>query len=315
MFIEWRDDRYVLDHTLVGSDVARCLGGLQRAISADDNAQRAQALEDAGHAYKGDLADGAQYEWVETAREEIRRRVVDGLVQAPEIRLSRDEPDRALSALEEALRADPHFEDLYRRIMRIHRDADRPDAIRRTYRLLERRLAELDVDPAAETTALREAGSGCLTKLPKNSSGEETTADGEDGFAPLLATLDVRRKFEALHDQLVFGGEPGRNRQGNGLLDELTARSVEPASKPEAQEFRVSDEVAADLMGGRKRGLIGRWETYPQVGVREATVSGLNAPDGDAPANEVGNFLLGRQGRALLKGVASAGPEVGPWTL
>jgi hypothetical protein len=31
---------------------------------------------------------------------------------------------------------------------------DRPDAVRRTYRLLARRLADLDVDPDAETEQL-----------------------------------------------------------------------------------------------------------------------------------------------------------------
>ena len=49
---------------------------------------------------------------------------------------------------------DPVAEELYRRLMRLQGQLGRPDAVRRTYRLLARRLAELDVDPDPETEQL-----------------------------------------------------------------------------------------------------------------------------------------------------------------
>jgi DNA-binding SARP family transcriptional activator len=57
-------------------------------------------------------------------------------------------------ALEQAIAADLVAEELYRRLMRLQAELGRPDGVQRTYRLLARRLAELDVDPAPETERL-----------------------------------------------------------------------------------------------------------------------------------------------------------------
>jgi len=54
----------------------------------------------------------------------------------------------------QAISADPVAEDLYRRLMRLQAGLGRPDAVQRTYRLLARRLADLDVDPDPETEQL-----------------------------------------------------------------------------------------------------------------------------------------------------------------
>ena len=59
-----------------------------------------------------------------------------------------------MAALEQAVDADPVAEELYRRVMRLEAELDRPDAVKRTYRLLARRLADLDIDPDAETEQL-----------------------------------------------------------------------------------------------------------------------------------------------------------------
>jgi len=45
-------------------------------------------------------------------------------------------------------------EELYRRLMRLEAELGRPDAVRRTYRLLARQLADLNVDPAPATEQL-----------------------------------------------------------------------------------------------------------------------------------------------------------------
>lgn len=64
------------------------------------------------------------------------------------------DPEGALAALEQAIGADPVAEELYRRVMRLEAEVGRLDAVRRTYRLLARRLADLDVDPDPETEQL-----------------------------------------------------------------------------------------------------------------------------------------------------------------
>jgi DNA-binding SARP family transcriptional activator len=100
------------------------------------------------------LLDGTPYTWVEIPREDLRRRVVDALAHLAALRQAADDPQGALAALEQAIAADPVAEELYRRLMRLQGNLGRPDALQRTYRLLARRLAELDVDPDLETEQL-----------------------------------------------------------------------------------------------------------------------------------------------------------------
>ncbi|HZA83024.1 MAG TPA: bacterial transcriptional activator domain-containing protein, partial [Actinomycetes bacterium] len=76
------------------------------------------------------------------------------LVHLAELRQAIGDHQRALAALEQAISADPVAEELYRRRIRLQAELDRPDAVRRTYRLLARRLADLDVDPEPETKQL-----------------------------------------------------------------------------------------------------------------------------------------------------------------
>jgi DNA-binding SARP family transcriptional activator len=84
----------------------------------------------------------------------VRRRAVDALARLAELRQGAGDQQGALSALEQAVAADPVAEELYRRVMRLEAELGRPDAVRRTYRLLARRLADLDVDPDPETEQL-----------------------------------------------------------------------------------------------------------------------------------------------------------------
>ena len=62
--------------------------------------------------------------------------------------------ERSAAEAQQAVDADPVAEELYRRVMRLRAELGHPDAVRRTYRLLARRLADLDVDPDAETEQL-----------------------------------------------------------------------------------------------------------------------------------------------------------------
>jgi DNA-binding SARP family transcriptional activator len=103
---------------------------------------------------RGPLADGAGYDWAEPYAETARRRALDAWTRIAEI-LEPASPGQALAALETALGHDPYNEYLYQRIMRLQAAAGRPDAARRTMRLLETRLAELGLspDPATQRAA------------------------------------------------------------------------------------------------------------------------------------------------------------------
>jgi DNA-binding SARP family transcriptional activator len=152
--IERDGDRYRVDPTVFAVDLWRFQQALAAARHAQLDPAVAAALAQAGDLYGGVLLDGAPYAWVEVPREELRRRAVDALARLAELRQAAGDQQGALGALEQAVAADPVAEELYRRVMRLEAALGRPDAVRRTYRLLARRLADLDVDPDPETEQL-----------------------------------------------------------------------------------------------------------------------------------------------------------------
>jgi len=84
------------------------------------------ALAQAGEAYGGALLDGVAYGWVEGPREDTRRWAVDALARLAELRQAADDLPGAVEALERAIIADPVAEELYRRLMRLQADLERP---------------------------------------------------------------------------------------------------------------------------------------------------------------------------------------------
>ena len=150
MFVVLAADRYRLDPALIATDVADFQAALDAARHTPDDAARLAALKDAAALYRGPLAEGAGYDWAEPYAETARRRALDTWTAIVEL-LEPAEPDQALAALDTALSHDPYNEYLYQRIMRIQAAVGRPDAVRRTLRLLETRLTELGLTPAAQT--------------------------------------------------------------------------------------------------------------------------------------------------------------------
>jgi len=146
--------RYRVDPAVFAVDLWRLQAALAAARRAELDPAVAAALAEAGEAYGGVLLDGAPYAWVEVPREDTRRRAVDALARLAELRQTTGDLEGARAALEQAVDADPVAEELYRRVMRLEASLGRPDAVQRTYRLLARRLADLDVDPDAETEQL-----------------------------------------------------------------------------------------------------------------------------------------------------------------
>ena len=174
MWITHAAGSYRLDPALIATDLEEFEGALGQARRADDNGTRLQACRAAVALYRGELAEGAGYEWAEPPAETARRRALDAWTAIADI-LQPADPDQALAALEAALAHDPFNEFLYQRIMRLQAAAGRPEAVRRTLALLESRLTQIGISPGTQT---RQAAAQLLggTRQPATPPPPDTPA-------------------------------------------------------------------------------------------------------------------------------------------
>jgi hypothetical protein len=114
----------------------RSLYGFRGLPAGDDEASCLAALREAVACYRGDLADGQDRAWILDYATIHRHQLLGAYARIAEI-LEADQPDQAIAALDAAIERDPVNEELYQRLMRIHGRLARPDAVRRTLRLLE----------------------------------------------------------------------------------------------------------------------------------------------------------------------------------
>lgn len=142
-----------IDAHLVDVDLWRFQAELASAARAPDDEARQASLCAAADLWRGDLADGIDAVWIEEFRETLRRDGVDTLARLAQLS-EHQTPEQALAFLERAISIDRYQEALYRRIMRTQAHLGRPDAVRRTYQLLESRLTELEAEPDEATAQL-----------------------------------------------------------------------------------------------------------------------------------------------------------------
>jgi DNA-binding SARP family transcriptional activator len=148
--------RYQLDPQTVTVDLWQMLTAIGQATSTDDDATILAALHQATELYAGDFAEGHDHPWAVDYATSYRHQILTTYARIAEI-LEPDHPDQAVAALERAVDLDPVNEELYQRIMRIHGRQQRPDAVRRTLRRLEERLADLgDAEPSQATRRVAE---------------------------------------------------------------------------------------------------------------------------------------------------------------
>jgi len=148
--------RYRLDPDTVGVDLWQMLTAVEKANTADDDMAALAALRQAAELYGGDFADGHDHTWAVEYATTYRYQILSVYARIAEI-LEADQPDQAVAALEHAVELDPVNEELYQRIMRIHGRQQRPDAVRRTLRRLQERLADLgDAEPSQATRRVAE---------------------------------------------------------------------------------------------------------------------------------------------------------------
>jgi DNA-binding SARP family transcriptional activator len=158
-----RGGRYRIDPDLIEVDLWRMLAAIEAANHTDDEIAALAALHEAVALYQGDFAAGQDRAWALDYATTYRHQILNIYARIAEL-LEADHPDQAIAALEKAIAHDPVNEELYQRVMRIHGRQHRPDAVRRTLRLLEDRLAEIGEAEPSEAT--RRVAARQLTGTP-----------------------------------------------------------------------------------------------------------------------------------------------------
>lgn len=151
--IERDGDRYRVE-PLFDVDLWRLEQALGEGAAGGDDFVRAAAYDRVAQTYTGDLLAGADWAWAETPREDLRQRVLDVQVWLGDIRWASGDARGSWQALQRAVEVDPYAEQIYRRIMRLQSKLGRPDDAAATYRRLQARLVEIDLEPTLESEKL-----------------------------------------------------------------------------------------------------------------------------------------------------------------
>lgn len=138
---------YRLDPEAISSDLWDFQHALADAARGPDDQAAAVALRRAVEAFGGELVQGSSWLWVEPAREDLHRRAVDAHLRLAELEERLDNPAAAEAVLERVVDLDRYGEEPYRRLMVLQAEGGRIDAVKATWRLLQRRLLDLDLDP------------------------------------------------------------------------------------------------------------------------------------------------------------------------
>lgn len=157
--IERDGDRYRVE-PLFDVDLWRLEQALSDGAAGPDDFARSAAYDRVAQTYAGDLLAGADWAWVETPREDLRQRVLDVQVWLGDIRWASGDARGSWQALQRAVEVDPYAEQIYRRIMRLQSKLGRPDDAAATYRRLQARLLEIDLEPTPESEKLHAELSG-----------------------------------------------------------------------------------------------------------------------------------------------------------
>jgi DNA-binding SARP family transcriptional activator len=169
---------YRLDSEVVSADLWEFQHALADAARAPDDEGAAVALRRAVEAFGGDLVQGSGWLWVEPARQDLHRRAVDAHLRLAEVEEGLGNAAAAEAVLERVVDLDRYGEEPYRRLMILQAKTGRIDAVKSTWRLLQRRLLDLDLDPDPSSGQLyrsfTEADSrsdGIAARQPRPGSG------------------------------------------------------------------------------------------------------------------------------------------------
>ncbi|MEV0615677.1 bacterial transcriptional activator domain-containing protein [Nonomuraea sp. NPDC050404] len=121
-----------------------------RANSTGEEPDRLVALQEMLTLYQGPLLAGRDALWILPLRQAAQRQAVDAAERLAEL-VREGDPDRALDVLRLAVeRIDPYSELLWCQLITIQGELGRTSAVRRSFGLLQERLAEIDEAPSGE---------------------------------------------------------------------------------------------------------------------------------------------------------------------
>jgi two-component SAPR family response regulator len=146
--------RYHLDPAFVQVDWWTVLDEYTQVATAADDATRLQHLMAAVTAVSGALANGHDYDWADTDREHVRRRLIKLHAHAAEL-LGDDDPHQARVLYDGACLLDPLSDELARRAMQAAAAVGDADGIRHRLHTLRQALEDngLDIDDSTEQFA------------------------------------------------------------------------------------------------------------------------------------------------------------------
>ncbi|WP_030442487.1 BTAD domain-containing putative transcriptional regulator [Actinoplanes subtropicus] len=142
---------YRLNPATVGVDLWQIRAAITEAAVADPD-ERIALLRRAVAAYRGVLAEGYDYLWIEPYREAVRRQALDATTTL--IDALAETPEEQLVILGPAIKLHPYAETLYQAAMRAHARLGHLDDIRALRRAVTAVAAEIDVEPGDDTLTL-----------------------------------------------------------------------------------------------------------------------------------------------------------------
>ncbi|ROO52729.1 transcriptional activator [Micromonospora sp. Llam0] len=143
---------YHLDPALVHVDLWTVLDEYTQVATADTDARRLRHLDTAIAAISGPLAASRDYDWIDTDREHVRRRLIKLYAHAAHLHTA--EPQRVRHLYETACDLDPLNEDLARRAMQASAALDDTNAIRTRLTALRQAVEDNGLDMDEETEQL-----------------------------------------------------------------------------------------------------------------------------------------------------------------
>ncbi|MFF0880419.1 BTAD domain-containing putative transcriptional regulator [Micromonospora aurantiaca (nom. illeg.)] len=171
-------NRYTLNPAVIDVDLWRMRAAIRDAERATDPHVRVDALRRAVNTYRGHLADGVDYEWIEPYREAVRQQALDTYLALADALA--DHPAHQLTVLDEAIRHSPYTEELYQHAMRARAALGQTDAIRSLRRALTRALAEIDAEPHEDSLSLANELIAAQQR-PRPRAQAQPHTPGEDG--------------------------------------------------------------------------------------------------------------------------------------
>ncbi|SFL00878.1 Two-component response regulator, SAPR family, consists of REC, wHTH and BTAD domains [Paenibacillus sp. 1_12] len=152
--VAYEKEHYILDTDRISVDAHQFMSGLLGWHNSTDVsiAEMEQMLQ----LYQGELLASEDYFWAMELSQQLENTTVKWLLKLSKQYLAQENGKKAAEAAERASSQSPYDEEAYRLTMQAYLFMGKHDYVLRTYRQLEERLGELNIQPSAITRQLYE---------------------------------------------------------------------------------------------------------------------------------------------------------------